>query len=82
MTVKYRVCSVITFSWLGYYIFLAMRISRMATYGTLIDLNLWVDYWPTYIDQLEHYFIVNDAKDEDKKRFILLTVCGPSTYQL
>ena len=35
-----------------------------------------------YTKRLGFYFSANDIEDPGKKRSILLTVCGPSTYQL
>ena len=38
--------------------------------------------WSVYAERLEHYFVANDVAAEDKKRAILLSMCGPSTYVL
>ena len=38
--------------------------------------------WSSYTERLEYYFIANDVQDPAKKKAILLTVCGPSTFQL
>ena len=54
----------------------------MATHGTIKTFNPQVDDWPTYIERLQHYFVANDVEDADKKRAILLTVCGVPTYKL
>ena len=35
-----------------------------------------------YSERLQQYFIANDVEDEGKKRAILLSNCGPQTYQL
>ena len=37
--------------------------------------------WLSYTERMEQYFIANDIKDE-KRRAFLLSVCGPSLYQL
>ena len=54
----------------------------MATHGTVKPFNEQSDDWPTYIERLIHYFIANDVQEEAKKRSILLTVCGATTYKL
>ena len=54
----------------------------MATHGTVKPFNAQSDDWPTYIERLQHYFIANDVEEESKKRSILLTVCGATTYKL
>ena len=40
------------------------------------------DDWSTYVERLEHYFIVNDIITEAKRRSTLLTVAGPEVYLL
>ena len=54
----------------------------MATHGTMKQFNPEVDDWPTYIERLQHYFVANDVDAAEKKRAILLTVCGAPTYKL
>ena len=38
--------------------------------------------WSSYTERLGYYFIANDVQDPAKKKVILLTVWGPSTFQL
>ena len=38
--------------------------------------------WTSYTERLAQYFVANDIADAGKKRAILLSACGPSTYQL
>lgn len=38
--------------------------------------------WRAYIERLEDYFVANSIKSAQKKRAILLSVCGPKTYEL
>ena len=38
--------------------------------------------WEAYIDRLESFFEANDIASADKKRSILLSVCGRDTYGL
>ena len=40
------------------------------------------DDWTSYTERMAHYFVANDVTDADKKRSILLSVCGASTYKL
>ena len=51
----------------------------MATHGTIAAFDLNTETWTSYS---EHYFTANDISSTDKKRAILLTVCGSATYQL
>ena len=54
----------------------------MATHGTIAAFDVNVETWTSYSERLEHYFTANDVSSADKKRAILLTVCGSATYQL
>ena len=38
--------------------------------------------WSLYIEQLENYFVANNVVTGEKKRAILLSVCGACTYKL
>lgn len=38
--------------------------------------------WTCYCERLEQFFVANDINDEDKRRAVLLSVCGSSVYQL
>ena len=38
--------------------------------------------WASYTERLEQYFTANDIKIAEKKRAILLSVCGAATYQV
>ena len=54
-----------------------------AVFGKIEEFDIYTDQnWDEYIERLEHYFIANDVEDEEKKRAILLTVCGHKTYGL
>ena len=52
----------------------------MATHGKIATFNSIVESWTSYCECL--HFDANDIVDPGKKRSILLTVCGASTYQL
>lgn len=56
----------------------------MATHGSIAEYNVTGEDWVSYMEQLEQYFAANDiaAGDAEKRRAILLSVCGPTTYQL
>ena len=50
-------------------------------HGTLGSFNSASEDWDSYTERLRQYFLANDVKDADKKRAILLSTCGPSTYR-
>ena len=59
-----------------------VNLLTMATHGKIATFNSTVESWTSYCERLHFYFDANDIVDPGKKRSILLTVCGPSTYQL
>ena len=54
----------------------------MATHGTVSAYEPGKEDWSTHIERLNHYFVANGVQDAAKKRAILLTACGASTYKL
>ena len=56
--------------------------STMATHGTVSAFEPGKEDWSTYVERLNHYFVANGVEDAAKKRAILLTACGASTYKL
>ena len=54
----------------------------MATHRTVSQYQQSKENWKTYVERLNHYFIANDVADDGKKRSILLSACGSSTYKL
>ena len=58
----------------------------MATHGTVGEFNHRVEDWVSYSERLEQYFTANgigtEGADLTKRRAILLSCCGPATYQL
>ena len=48
----------------------------MATHGTVGEFDSGRETWVSYSERLEQYFIANDVAGEEKKRAILLSVCG------
>ena len=61
---------------------LATRVKLTAVHGKFSYFNSSHESWSSYSERLGYYFAANDVQDEDKKKAILLTVCGPSTFQL
>ena len=55
---------------------------EMATHGSLSAFDPSKEDWTSYTDRMKHYFIANDVTDGDKKRSILLSACGASTFKL
>ena len=56
--------------------------SVMATHGSVSAFDCSKEDWTSYIERLNFYFVANDVTTEVKKRAILLSMCGPSTYKL
>ena len=61
---------------------LAMR--KMNQYAEFEAFDPDADNWSEYAERLDMAFVVNgvDDADTDKKRAILLTVCGKKTFAL
>ena len=56
--------------------------TRMAAgFGKIEEYEFSQD-WEQYVERLTFYFEANDVTSDEKKRAILLTVCGSSTYRL
>ena len=53
-----------------------------AIHGSIGHFDSSTEDWISYSERLEQYFIANDVKEGNKKRAILLSNCGPQTYQL
>ena len=54
----------------------------MATHGSVGEFAPGKETWLSYAERLEQYFLANDVQAQEKKRAILLSLCGASTYQL
>ena len=54
----------------------------MVTHGKIGEFDTTLESWDTYIERLELYFVANGITEAERKRAVLLTVCGPSTYKL
>lgn len=55
------------------------KMAMFVTVGEFVEEN---GDWLEYTERLEHFFAANEIADEDKKRSILLSVCGAKTYKL
>jgi len=54
----------------------------MATHGSMSEFKPGgKESWTTYTERLDHYFAANGVTDADKKRSILLAVCGAATFK-
>ena len=54
----------------------------VAVHGSIGPFDSSSEDWTSYTERLQQYFIANDVADKDKKRALLLSNCGPQTYQL
>eukprot|EP00731_Ephydatia_muelleri_P001691 Em0001g1691a len=53
----------------------------MSRHGTIEEFDGATEDWTAYSERLEQYFVANDVDEAAKKRAILLSVCGASTYK-
>uniref|UniRef100_A0A8C4X4X8 Uncharacterized protein n=1 Tax=Erpetoichthys calabaricus TaxID=27687 RepID=A0A8C4X4X8_ERPCA len=51
----------------------------MATLGRIDEFNAETGVWEEYAERLERFFHANDIDNPEKKRSILLSVCGAAT---
>ena len=56
--------------------------TRMAVHGQLYPFDSAVEDWKTVMERADLYFAANEIADEGKKRGVLLSCCGPTTYTL
>ena len=54
----------------------------MAVHGNLGVFDRDLEDWASYCERMEQYFIANGISNADRKRAILLSVCGPATFKL
>ena len=54
----------------------------MATHGSVTVFEQSKEDWTSYVERLNFYFTANDVADDGKKRAILLSACGASTYKV
>ena len=53
-----------------------------AVHGSIGPFDSGEEDWTSYVERLDQYFVGNDVASNVKKRAILLSNCGPQTYQL
>ena len=53
----------------------------MAMYSRIDEYDE-IEEWTQYIEQMEHYFEINEIDSNQKKRSIFLSVLGAKTYKL
>ena len=61
---------------------LAVRTQAVGLHGVVGPFDPSQEEWCEYAERLSHYFVANDIAGEEKRRAVLLTVVGPTTYRL
>ena len=59
-----------------------VKLLAIATHGTIGEYDHSNEDRVLYCERLEHHFTANNVNDASKRRTILLSVCGVTTYQL
>ena len=54
----------------------------MPTLGNIEAYDANSEQWSHYIERLEFFFIANDITTNDRKKAVILSVCGAETYKL
>ena len=54
----------------------------MARHGSIGEFDTDKEDWTSYTERLQQYFTANEVTDAAKQRAVLLSICGPATYQL
>ena len=54
----------------------------MAQHKTSGEFDPAKEDWISYTERLQQYFTANDVDNRNKQHVILLSACGPATYQL
>ena len=57
-------------------------MATVALYGQVSTFDPETDDWTQYVERLNYYFVANGIDDATKRRAILLSVVGASTYRL
>ena len=52
------------------------------TFGAIGEFDSSVDDWNSYTERLEQYLMANEVGSPEKKRAVLLSSVGASTYKL
>ena len=53
-----------------------------ATHGSIGAFDSSEEEWETYVERVEIYLVANKITDAQQKRDVLLSVCGPKTYEI
>ena len=54
----------------------------MAIHRSVGQFNEEIEDWTAYFERLVQYFTANNIEADEKRRAVLLTVCGAHIYQL
>lgn len=54
----------------------------MATFGKVDEFDSSKEEWAQYEERLTQFFLANDIDSAEKKRAVLLSVIGPTTYKV
>ena len=57
-------------------------MAAKAQFGQVNEFDPQVDDWTHYVERLDYYFVANDMTNAEKKRAVLLSVVGATTYRL
>ena len=60
----------------------ALPLPAVGLHGAAGVFDSSREEWSEYAERLGHYFVANDIASEEKRRAILLTAVGPTTYRL
>ena len=53
-----------------------------SSHGSVGPFDREAEEWSSYCERVEHYLAANAVENPEQRRAILLSVCGPTTYQL
>jgi len=53
-----------------------------ALFGSMNEFDSEKEEWTQYVERLDHFLVANGIENVEKKRAILSTVIGPTTYRL
>ena len=54
----------------------------MVVHGKVGQFNEDIEDWTAYCERVVQYFTANDIEADEKRRAVLLSVCGAHIYQL
>ena len=50
------------------------------SFGNIGEFDATIENWDAYLERMEQYFVANEVTSDAKKKAILLSTCGASTY--